>query len=233
MRVPRALLVALIAALLTAATVAVAAPSSAGGPTSVLLVNSASGRAAALYATDPRYQRLSDLLGALNGSPASTEPEPANGAGNSLVDSGAINVTWLVHDVQVWRVDRIYLDGGGALVASQSDLSGGSALDAEPVWHRPSDAKGLVALLNGLGLGAAGGPTSAVPSRASSAVPAAPEQAQTPATTTNGVTGPFWGFAGALVGAGLVLGLGRFRNSGRGERDADGDVPSSGDVISY
>src|SRR3954454_2205165 len=188
MRVPRALLVALIAALLTAATVAVAAPSSAGGPTSVLLVNSASGRAAALYATDPRYQRLSDLLGALNGSPGSTEPDPPHGAGNSLVDSRAINVTWLVHNVQVWRVDRIYLDGGGALVASQSDLSGGSALDAQPVLHRPSDAKGLVALLNGLGLGAAGAPTSAFPSPASSAVPAALEQAETPGTTS-GVTG--------------------------------------------
>src|SRR4051794_19419999 len=146
MRVPRALLVALLAALLTAATVAVAAPSSAGGPTSVLLVNSASGRVAALYPPPPGYHRLPDLRGPLTGSPASTEPEPANGAGNSLLDSGAINVTWLVHDVQVWRVDRIYLDGGGGLVASQSDLSGGSALDAEPVLHRPSDAKGLVAL---------------------------------------------------------------------------------------
>jgi len=235
MRVPRALLVALIAALLTAGTVAVAAPSSAGGPTSVLLVDSATGRATALYATDPRYQRLSDLLDALAAPPASIEPAPRTGAGNSLVDSGAINVTWLLHDVQVWRVDRIYVDGDAAVIASQSDLSGGSILEAEPVWHHPSNPKDLARLLNDLGLGAPGAPPSAVPSPAISTAPAAVEQAQNAATTASGTTGPFWGVAGAVVGAGLVLGLGRFRNTGRRNRDddSDADVPSSGDVIRY
>jgi hypothetical protein len=234
MRVPRALLVVLIAALLTAGTVVVAAPSSAGGPTSVLLVNSATGRAAALYTSDPRYRRLSDLLGALNVTPPSTEPAPRSDA-DGLVGSGAINITWLIHDVQVWRVDRVYVDGSGALIASQSDLSGGSVLAIEPVWHRPSHSKDLLALLNHLGLGAAGAPPSVVPSAANSSPPAAVEEARTPVTSTDGTTAPLWGLAGAVVGAGLVLGLGRVRNIGRRDREADADVevPSSGDVISY
>ncbi|MFN0281424.1 MAG: hypothetical protein ACKVZ6_05580, partial [Kineosporiaceae bacterium] len=61
MRSSRALLVALSLGVLGAASVALAAPGAAGGPTSVLLVDPATGRTAALYATDAEYQRLSDL----------------------------------------------------------------------------------------------------------------------------------------------------------------------------
>jgi hypothetical protein len=240
MRVPRALLVVLIAALLTAGTVLVAAPSSAGGPTSVLLVNSGTGRAAALYATDPRYERLSELLGVSYGAPAAGGRSPGNGAGSSLVGSGGINVTWLIHDVQVWRVDRVYLDGDGARVASQSNLSGGSIFDAEPVWHWAANPRDLAALLKDLGLGATGGPPPAAPYPADTAAPAALEQVRTAAastaTTASGSNGPWWALAGAAAGAVLVLGLGRLRSNGRRDRedadDAD-DLPSSADVISY
>jgi hypothetical protein len=242
MRVPRALLVVLIAALLTAGTVLFAAPSSAGGPTSVLLVNPGTGRVAALYATDARYQRLSELLGASFGAPAAGGRSPGTGEGSSLVDSGGINVTWLIHDVQVWRVDRVYLDDHGVMVASQSDLSGGPVFDARPVSHWASNPRGLTALLKDLGLGAAGAPPPAVPYPADTAAPAAAlEQvgAAAASTTSTGSAsgGPWWALAGAAAGAVLVLGLGRLRSNGRRDwedaaDDAD-DLPSSADVISY
>ena len=100
MRAPRALLVVLITALLGVFAVALAPPSSAGGPTSVLLVDPDNGRATALYSSDPRYQRLSDLLGAMS-SPASDGSAPTLAGGNWSPGSGGITVTWLMHDVAV------------------------------------------------------------------------------------------------------------------------------------
>ena len=33
-------------------------------------------------------------------------------------------MTWLIHDVAVWRVDRVYLgDEGGPWIATQSDMN--------------------------------------------------------------------------------------------------------------
>jgi hypothetical protein len=235
MRAPRALLVVLIAALLTAGTVLVAAPSSAGGPTSVLLVNPATGRAAALYTTDPRYTRLSSLLDASYGPPAAGERPPGTGPG-SLVDSGGINVTWLIHDVQVWRVDRVYLDAKTAMIATQSDFSGRSVFDAEPVWHRASNPQEVAALLKELGLGADRAPASAAPYPPDAAAPAAFEQTPTPpaaSTTGSGSSGLWWALAGAVAGAVLVLGLNRLRSTRRREPDEalDADLPASADVI--
>jgi hypothetical protein len=155
--------------------------------------------------------------------------------GSRLVDSGGINVTWLIHDVQVWRVDRVYLDGDAPVVATQSNVSGGSVFDVAPVWHRPSNPRDLTALLNDLKLGAPGGPPAAVPSPVATAAPATLERAQTQvaATTGSGSSGLFWGSAGALLGAGLVLGLGRLRGTRRQEPDEtpDPDLPASVDVI--
>ncbi|WP_234048257.1 hypothetical protein [Streptomyces liliifuscus] len=74
----------------------------AGGPTSVLVVSPESGQSAALYNSKEEYGELERLLG----QPGSGTREEPPGLG---VGSGRqINVTWMIHDVSPWRVDRVY-----------------------------------------------------------------------------------------------------------------------------
>src|SRR4051794_23270920 len=85
-----------------------AGPASAGGPTSAILSVPGSGVTASLYYTDDAYDQLVRLVGASSTSAGGTD---ASGASH---ESGAgVHVTWLIHDVQPWRVDRIYLDAEG------------------------------------------------------------------------------------------------------------------------
>ena len=67
-------------------------------------------------------------------------------------------MTWLIHDVTPWRVDRIYLDGDGApWIATQVMVSEtGSIWDSPVVWHQPEAGKELALLLDSLGVGQAG-----------------------------------------------------------------------------
>ena len=258
MRTPMARLAALLAvvtAALTAVGVAVASPSSAGGPTSVLLVNPATGRVAALYATDPRYQRLADLVGAFDAAPAPSPRPRASGGGYGVVDAGGVNVTWLVHDVQVWRVDRIHVDAAGHVgIETQQDISGGSIWDVQPVAHEPSNPRDLVALLDGLGLGAPAASavisapvpaapvvTAPVPSAASAAhdtTAAGPARS----ASAPGTSAALWVLAGAALGAAVLWAAQRAVPAGRSRRSreqaevADADQPESSpsaDVISW
>ncbi len=214
MRTSRTLLLALITTILCAVTVALAPPSAAGGPTSVLLVDQANERATALYASDERYTRLADLVGASSTRAGATELPP--GADSNLASGSGITLTWLIHDVEAWRVDRVFLDApGGPWIASRTDLSGaGSIWDGDPSWHRPSDPEELVDLLSALGLGsdstrtATAGDVTPGADRPRTAAAASPAAAA-PAGSTSG--GPLWGLGGMLLGAVLVLGLGRVR----------------------
>ncbi len=232
MRAPRALLVVLITALLGVFAVALAPPSSAGGPTSVLLVDPDNGRATALYASDPRYQRLSDLLGAMS-SPVSDGSAPTLAGGNWTPGSGGITVTWLMHDVAVWRIDHVFLGSGTVSIASVSDMSGIAGLNEALAWHRASDPKGLTSLLTGLGLGPTAAPTPTPASAAPAPAPApaaarpvaqrAQPAAEKPASAT--VPAPLWGLAGLLLGAGLALVADRLRRRGRRAPDTDDEAP--------
>jgi hypothetical protein len=101
-----------------------------------LLVSPEDGRTASLYNSDPDYQRLAILMDAFNNvSGSTTPPEGATDGGpaGSLTASDAgITVTWLMHDISVWRVDRIYLTAdGGPWIATQSSLDGGTVGDDE------------------------------------------------------------------------------------------------------
>jgi hypothetical protein len=121
---------------------------SAGGPTSVLLVSPARQATASLYTSDEAYERLTRLVG---DSPVAdpAAPDLTGGPG-----SDAINVTWLVHDVQIWRVDRIFTDAqGGPWISTIMVQDGGKlALDQPGVLHKASDPKELTALLSALRL---------------------------------------------------------------------------------
>ena len=99
-------------------------------------------------------------------------------------------MTWLIHDVEPWRVDRIYLGADdGPWIATQEMLSGTRSIwDAPVIWHQPAAGKELVLLLDSLGVGQAGAAsgTGAVdepvsPVEPGPAVPAAVEPASRPA----------------------------------------------------
>jgi hypothetical protein len=140
----RRILLVLLTALLGLTGWADAAGSAyAGGPTSVLLVNTGRARVHALYLTDTAYDRLAAAVGETAG--ASTPP-PGVGGGSK----DEVKLTWLIHDVTVWRLDRVVLtrnDGiwiETALMLPEDDDTGR--------WHRAHDDQSLTALLSAAGL---------------------------------------------------------------------------------
>lgn len=192
----------------TWATVATVSPAAAGGPTSVLLVAPETGRTASLYTSDDDYQALARLVGAFDASPGET----VEGASRS--PSGrAVTITWLIHDVQVWRVDRVYPDAeGGPLVATQQALDAGSTWEAPVAWHRPAAGTELAQLLDRLVL--AGGDTasgggqvvgSQPGGQGLDAGPADPAQRPTSAGDGTAASAAAWVLLGSLIGAVLAL----------------------------
>ncbi|GGX33670.1 hypothetical protein [Streptomyces chartreusis] len=121
-----------------------AAPASAGGPTSVLLVSPESTETASLYYSDKEYGQLERLLGSAALGTRNKPPEAA------LEAARQINVTWMVHDVSPWRLDRVYPvdDGKDVWIHTASDL--GSTTNG--TWHRAHQPSKLRALLSKLGL---------------------------------------------------------------------------------
>jgi hypothetical protein len=118
--------------LLTFAALWGAGPAVAGGPTSVLVSVPGEGRVAALYHTDAPYQALEALSGELN-----AEVHPAARARPGGGAEPVATFTWLIHDVQVWRMDQVYLNADGApWVERREVVDGGSVWDAPATWHR-------------------------------------------------------------------------------------------------
>lgn len=176
---------------------------SAGGPTSVLLVSPARQATASLYTTDEAYQRLARLVG---DSPAAdpTAPDLTGGPG-----SDAINVTWLIHDVQIWRVDRIFIGAKGGPWVSTNLMHDGQAfpeLDKGMV-HKVSDGKELVALLSALRLlGSAPVPVDQGPKPVAAAAP--PVQPAASVTSREPADlNWLWLVIGVAAGASLVVGF--------------------------
>ncbi|MEU4092785.1 hypothetical protein [Streptomyces sp. NPDC026673] len=129
-----------------AAVLGGASPATAGGPTSVMLVSPGSGKAAAIYTTSPDYQTLHESIG----------PGPGESAPPSLTDvmdgeHRQITVTWLIHDVSVWRVDYVYPDAAGGPWIHTRDMTA-SGLPEQGMWRKAADPKALRGLLDRLGL---------------------------------------------------------------------------------
>lgn len=205
MRRGRAALAVVIALLIP---MLLAEPASAGGPTSVLLVAPGSGQTASLYTSDTDYQTLAGLVGAFGGNGASA---PAAGSGTSNEVGRSVTLTWLVHDVQVWRVDHVYFEAaGGPWIATQTTAGdSGSILDNPVVWHRATSGKELVALLNRLGVSPGGSGSVTRPGIGIAASPAAGTEekgtAHNAASQTRGGAGWLWGLAGLILGVVLTL----------------------------
>ena len=135
----------LVLAVVTLGLVVGAPPAAAGGPTSVLIVEPGTGRTAAAYYDDPAYAALDAMLGS---GPAG----PRQAADGSFGDRGSgrsITVTWLIHDMAVWRVNRVFPDapGGPWVLTSAWDENG--TLPQLGTWSRPDSPKKLVAALDG------------------------------------------------------------------------------------
>jgi hypothetical protein len=247
----RALLVLLVSAVAVLLPVAVAGPATAGGPTSVLMSSPALGRTSSLYTDDAGYQALADYVSAFESGTGRTGVPTAHAVGNG------ITLTWLIHDVSVWRVDRIYIDAmSGPWIATQEAVGDTPDIWSAPVrWHRSDQPKALVALLAAHGLTDG----SALPSGTVSDVTAGadvvagsgestgsdestgsgadePVRAAEPAVPTGPAGLAPWValVVGLLVGAGATAG-GALVLARRRERNADGHDPvpewADGDLL--
>jgi hypothetical protein len=139
---------ALVAAGVVAAALT-AAPAHAGGPTSAFLSVPGAGQTASLYYSDPEYDELAGLVGV--SEPTGTFDGEESGAGHA--SGPGVTVTWLVHDVEPWRVDRIYVGAGGEVWISTQSTMDGSIWEAPALWHQPDHPARLAGLLDDLGLG--------------------------------------------------------------------------------
>jgi hypothetical protein len=190
----RILLVALTALLGLTGWAGSAGSAYAGGPTSVLLVNTDRARVHALYRTDAAYDRLAAAVGDADG--ASTPPLGVAGDSNDQV-----KLTWLIHDVMVWRLDRVVLTrNDGIWIETMLTLPED---DDTARWHRAHDDQALTAMLSAVGLlGAHAQPPG---DSSASATPALTRPAVADGTSAaDGVsaTAPGWPILG-IVAAGL------------------------------
>jgi len=204
-------------ALLTAFLAIGAAPSPAyaGGPTSVLMVSPNAELARAAYYTDPLYADLSAAVGESPTGSSGQPPDIASGGGDD------VRLTWLIHDVEVWRIDRIHLDtDDGIWIETVVDMSGEGRVFERPAhWHRPVDEAALTAVLSAAGLL---GDSGAAPSTNPSAPPAAAAGPGGPTATT-----PWAGLLAAAL-AGLALGAAGTLAVGHARRRAPADPTLSG-----
>jgi hypothetical protein len=148
---PRKIVIGLLALLLAAATwTGIAGLAHAGGPTSVLMVNASADRAAGLYRTESGYEELIQAIG--DGQPSGSLSQPA---GVELDQTMEVRLTWLIHDVSVWRTDRVYITrSDGIWINTLTDLDPGSGdlFDQAGRWHRPKDDAALLAVLKSSGI---------------------------------------------------------------------------------
>jgi hypothetical protein len=210
-------LVALIGLLAVVSWFAAAQSASAGGPTSVLLANPQTGRVAALYHTDAAYDRLAGAVGAFASETGSTDNP---GAVTDDV-AGEIRLTWLIHDMSIWRIDRVHATtDDGIWVQTVVRTDGGDVFDQPGTWHRPVDPKALAAALQDAGLlttAAGENDSSSIASRAESGNAAVTDAAMPTAASPNGGLIAAVAVVGLLVGAAGATLL-RRSTAGRKER---------------
>ncbi|MBC7274200.1 MAG: hypothetical protein H5T76_36775 [Streptomyces sp.] len=144
----------------------------AGGPTSALVVSPESQETAGLFYSDKEYGELDRLLGE---GPADSEGPPSDG---ELVEGRVITVTWLLHGIDPWRMDRIHLSADGPSVWVHTSTR---PPQWTGTWHQAERAAELRALLKRLGVMG--------PARDEGTPPHYPGSAETATTDTGTGTG--------------------------------------------
>jgi hypothetical protein len=124
-----ALLALVLSALVLSALSFAPAPASAGGPTSVLVTVPGEGRSTALYYTNTAYDQLWEALG------VGDEVRPARDVPDDVRDGSPVVLTWLIHDVTVWRVDQVYVHDDTTYVLTQENVGGGPLAEGASVLH--------------------------------------------------------------------------------------------------
>jgi len=205
----RTLLTLMIAA---AGCLFAAGTAQAGGPTSALLVSPSTGQAAAVYYSDAEYEQLNTLLGDYEPAAGPTAT-PTSRAGGEYV-----TVTWLIHDVSVWRIDRIFIGAAdGPWIVTQmvhgeatSGMYPGEAGDGTAITHRSPDPAALQDLLTSFGLvgpvaGRAGGEAAAFEAAPIAAPVATADAAGIQAVPVDVRAGSSWWWALAGLAVGVLL----------------------------
>ncbi|MCX4905979.1 hypothetical protein [Streptomyces sp. NBC_00878] len=185
----------------------------AGGPTSVLVVSPESGESAALYNSKKEYGELERLLG----RPESGTREEPPGLG--LGSGRQINVTWMLHDVSPWRVDRVYPETPrtkDVWIHTAANLP----TSMNGYWHKAEQPTAVRALLKKLGVlgessgeGGAGAiypapwETTEEAAGAPAPVPTEPSGTATAVAAADDDTDWWWAIPGLVTGAVLALGL--------------------------
>jgi len=191
-------------------------PAAAGGPTSVLLSVPGEGRTASLYYTDAEYDQLARLVGI----GTDTGTWTVDRSGQDHASGPGITVTWMVHDVLPWRVDRIYPNGKGAPWIATQLGEGETVLQTTPTWHQARDGAELMALLDTLRVADAARQADDFDGVAGAPVPE-PGQTQPNVTASadaddaDGIAGVWWALGGLLAGVLATLLGSRLRRTGR------------------
>jgi hypothetical protein len=220
-------------------TVSGAGPAAAGGPTSVVLSLPASGRMAVLHVGSADYEALEELVGV----DAPLGATAAEGTSERHDQGPLLRLTWLIHDVEPWRLDEVYLLAAkGPWISTRTTLSDtGEIWDMPQVWHRSTDSDRLRALVAKLGVdpttvgtvtGSSGGtvPATEAPSARAvtgpaSAVAGAGRSGSAAASPEGSrFAGWVFGVVGLVAGAALTL-AGEQAWARRRGRAADGEVP--------
>jgi hypothetical protein len=236
-----ALTAALLSAILVATISLAAAPAGAGGPTSALLSVPGAGSTASLYYTDAEYDELAGLVGVTE--PSGTFAGTASGSGHEF--GPGVTVTWLIHDVEPWRVDRIYLGAkDGPWISTQIMDGSGSLWESPVLWHHPARAARLANLLDRLGLGTeasqdpafdgvAGAPVpESVDTPAQPAAAGAAPAARVPAAADSmRLDAAWWALAG--LAAGVLMTLAWTRHRSRTGTAVDEQPPAHHDSEEY
>lgn len=170
----------------------------AGGPTSVLLANYETGRAAAALNGSTAYTELQSILGDENPPTARNTPPGLVKKANA-----GVRLVWLIHDVSPWRIDNVHVVGSDVWVETYVDTSGTDPLAGAPIWHQPARGADLITSLTELGvLG-----TRAVDAAGSTTAQAAvPPGASTAAVSEPSTSGTSWLLAVSLAAGGVLLG---------------------------
>jgi hypothetical protein len=171
----------------------------------VLLSLPGTGRVAALYTSDPDYDSLANDVVAFGTPPAAADDADVPAG---LESRPSVTLSWLIHDISVWRVDRVFLPAtvdGDVWISTQTDMDGTGDLSDAPVLHKSPNGQALTTLLTKLGLNPAGPTPQQAPAAGGVAAPAVP-RAAAPAPAAEGRdAGPAWVWAIAGLVGGVVL----------------------------
>ncbi|WP_199831782.1 hypothetical protein [Streptomyces sp. ERV7] len=188
----------------------------AGGPTSVLIVSPESEQTAARYHSDADYSTLLVLLGEPNQGQKERPPSL-----DAAMRSRQITVTWMVHDMDPWRLDRVFTSDDATTVWIHT--AAGLPHTFNGYWHRaqrPAELRALLTKLEVMGpvvehaaTGVApqewttppGGPGEATAPAAEGAREEGSGRTGLSASADPTATGWWWALPGLTIGAALAL----------------------------